>query len=147
MKMPELRAYLLSAERPDEAQRQRLERYLTNKYNREVKLFWQEDKEITDGFRIRIDRIDSQYFDWTAEGKLQQLKDAISSLPLSDQPVIPLLRQAIEGWKPVARAEETGAVIRVADGIAYVDGLEDAAYGEILLFEGGIRGMVQELQE
>ena len=147
MKMPELRAYLLSAERPDEAQRQRLERYLTNKYNREVKLFWQEDKEITDGFRIRIDRIDSQYFDWTAEGKLQQLKEAISSLPLSDQPVIPLLRQAIEGWKPVARAEETGAVIRVADGIAYVDGLEDAAYGEILLFEGGIRGMVQELQE
>ncbi len=147
MKMPELRAYLLSAERPDEAQRQRLERYLTNKYNREVKLFWQEDKEITDGFRIRIDRIDSQYFDWTAEGKLQQLKEAISNLPLSDQPVIPLLRQAIEGWKPVARAEETGAVIRVADGIAYVDGLEDAAYGEILLFEGGIRGMVQELQE
>ncbi len=145
MKMPELRAYLLSAERPDEAQRQRLERYLANKYHREVKLFWQEDKEVTDGFRIRIDRIDSQYFDWTAEGKLQQLKEAISNLPLSDQPVIPLLRQAIEGWKPVARAEETGTVIRVADGIAAVNGLPHVTYGEILLFEGGIRGMVQNI--
>ena len=34
----------------------------------------------------------------------------------------------------------------MADGIAYVDGLENAAYGEILLFESGIRGMVQELR-
>ncbi len=145
MKMPELRAYLLSAERPDEAQRQKLEQYLAGKYHREVKLFWQEDKDVTDGFRIRIDRIDSQYFDWTAEGKLHQLKETLSNLPLSDQPVIPLLRQVIEGWKPSARAEETGTVIRVADGIATVSGLPNATYGEILLFDGGIRGMVQNL--
>ena len=30
---------------------------------------------------------------------------------------------------------------------AYVSGLEHASYGEILLFEGGIRGMVQDLKE
>ena len=35
----------------------------------------------------------------------------------------------------------------MADGIAYVSGLEHASYGEILLFEGGIRGMVQDLKE
>ena len=43
-------------------------------------------------------------------------------------------------------AREVGSVLTVADGIAYVEGLEGATYGEILLFEGVIRGMVQELR-
>ena len=49
-------------------------------------------------------------------------------------------------WVPEISAREVGSVLSVADGIAYVDGLENAAYGEILLFESGIRGMVQELR-
>ena len=60
--------------------------------------------------------------------------------------MIPLIRDTVRDWVPEISAREVGSVLSVADGIAYVDGLENAAYGEILLFEGGIRGMVQELR-
>ena len=52
----------------------------------------------------------------------------------------------MKSWVPEVCAREVGSVLTVADGIAYVEGLEGATYGEILLFEGGIRGMVQELR-
>jgi len=60
--------------------------------------------------------------------------------------VIPLIRDTVKSWVPEICAREVGSVLTVADGIAYVDGLANATYGEILLFEGGIRGMVQELR-
>ena len=60
--------------------------------------------------------------------------------------MIPLIRDAVRSWVPEVCAREVGSVLTVADGIAYVSGLENATYGEILLFEGGIRGMVQELR-
>ncbi|MCC8097479.1 MAG: F0F1 ATP synthase subunit alpha, partial [Eubacterium sp.] len=42
--------------------------------------------------------------------------------------------------------DETGEVLAVGYGIATVGGLENAAYGEILIFTSGIRGMVQDLK-
>ena len=44
-------------------------------------------------------------------------------------------------------AEEVGTVITVGDGIAEVSGLQNATYGETLLFSGGIRGMVQDMRD
>ena len=44
-------------------------------------------------------------------------------------------------------AHETGKVLSVGDGIARVSGLDLAEYGEIVVFESGIKGMVQELGE
>ena len=41
---------------------------------------------------------------------------------------------------------ETGEVIWVGDGIATVYGLDHAEYGEILLFETGLKGMVQDIR-
>ena len=60
--------------------------------------------------------------------------------------VIPLLRTAVEDWQPEAVAQSTGTVLTVEDGIATVSGLPEAFYGEILLFSGGVRGMVQNLE-
>lgn len=38
-------------------------------------------------------------------------------------------------------------MLTVGDGIATISGLEDAEYGEILLFECGIKGMILDLKE
>ena len=65
-------------------------------------------------------------------------------LPAGDD-IIPLMKTAVEDWAPSHSFEEAGTVISVGDGIATVSGLQGAAYGEILIFSGGIRGMVQEL--
>ena len=140
---PRLTARLLSACPPDDAQRARLEEVLAKKYGRPVELSWQEDKTASGGFRIEIG---SEVIDWTAEGRLGQLKERLAALKAGEQSVIPLIRDTVRDWVPEVCAREVGSVLSVADGIAYVDGLEDAAYGEILLFEGGIRGMVQELR-
>ena len=140
---PRLTARLLSACPPDDAQRARLEEVLAKKYGRPVELSWQEDKTASGGFRIEIG---SEVIDWTAEGRLSQLKERLAALKAGGQSVIPLIRDTVRDWVPEVCAREVGSVLSVADGISYVGGLEDAAYGEILLFEGGIRGMVQELR-
>ena len=140
---PRLTAKLFSACPPDSAQKAKLEEVLAKKYGRPVELSWQEDKTASGGFRIEIG---SEVIDWTAEGRLDQLKERLAALKAGGQSVIPLIRDAVRDWVPEVCAREVGSVLSVADGIAYVGGLENAAYGEILLFEGGIRGMVQELR-
>ncbi len=140
---PRLTANLFSVCPPDSAQRAKLEEVLAKKYGRPVELSWQEDKTASGGFRIETG---SEVIDWTAEGRLGQLKERLAALKAGEQSVIPLIRDTVRDWVPEVCAREVGSVLSVADGIAYVDGLEDAAYGEILLFEGGIRGMVQELR-
>ena len=140
---PRLTANLFSVCPPDSAQRAKLEEVLAKKYGRPVELSWQEDKAASGGFRIEIG---SEVIDWTAEGRLGQLKERLAALKAGEQSVLPLIRDTVRDWVPEISAREVGSVLSVADGIAYVDGLEDAAYGEILLFEGGIRGMVQELR-
>ena len=59
---------------------------------------------------------------------------------------MPLMRQAVEDWSLAVVPEEVGRVLTVDSEIATVDGLEHAQYGEILLFTGGIKGMVQDLR-
>ncbi|MBP3631886.1 MAG: F0F1 ATP synthase subunit alpha [Oscillospiraceae bacterium] len=138
-----LTARLFSAAAPDSAQKARLEDVLSKKYGKAVDLIWQEDRTVVGGFRIELG---TEIIDWTAEGRLSQLKEKLVELKPGAGSVIPLIRDAVRSWVPEVCAREVGSVLTVADGIAYVSGLENATYGEILLFEGGIRGMVQELR-
>ena len=137
-----LTAKLLSACPPDSAQKEKLEDVLSKKYGKAVELVWQEDRTAQGGFRIELG---SEVIDWTAEGRLEQLKERLTGLK-SEGSVIPLIRDAVKNWVPEVCAREVGSVLTVADGIAYVEGLEGATYGEILLFDpvrprvGGQRG-------
>ena len=139
-----LQAVLRSACPPSEEQRSRLTAFLEKKYQQSVELSWSEDKSILGGFRIELG---TEVIDWTTGGRLDQLKEKLASISAGGQDVIPLIRDTVKSWVPEVLAYEVGTVLRVADGIAYVSGLEHASYGEILLFEGGIRGMVQDLKE
>ena len=140
---PRLTAVLLSACPPSDAQQRRMEEVLAKKYGCPVDLTWQEDTSVAGGFRIRVG---TEIIDWTAEGRLSQLKDKLASLRPGEGNVISLIRDTVRDWKPEVVSREVGSVVTVADGIAYVEGLASATYGEILLFEGGIRGMIQELR-
>ena len=44
------------------------------------------------------------------------------------------------------RWNEVGAILRVGDGVATVSGIRHAAYGEIVQFESGVKGMVQDIR-
>ncbi len=79
---------------------------------------------------------------------LEQLKEEWKKNAFdSKTDLIPLMRETVRSWEPTLVEEQPGTVLTVGDGIATVSGLEYAAYGEILLFSAGIRGMVQDLRE
>ncbi len=58
-----------------------------------------------------------------------------------------ILRQQIEGFQTGATLDEVGTVLEVGDGIARVYGLSNAQYGELVEFDGGMRGIVLNLEE
>jgi len=138
-------ARLYSAKAPEKADSDRFVAFLRRKYGEGVELEWVEDRTMRNGFRLEVG---THVYDWSEKGLFKQFDAYLNKLRRTEtasQPVIPLLAEALKDWTPAALAEETGEVISVADGIAMVSGLENAAYGEILLFESDIRGMVLEL--
>ena len=136
------KVFLHSAERPDETQEKRLNAFLCKRYGEGAELVWVEDHTLENGFRLESG---DDVYDWSPQGRLEQLAGRLKAVDVSEQNVIPLLRDTLESWTPKALVHTTGKVLTVEDGIATVSGMPDAFYGEILLFKGGIRGMVQNL--
>ena len=139
-----MEARLLSSVRPTKAQEERFLAFLRKKYGPDAALVWQQSDAYPNGFRLEAG---AEVYDWSAEGRLRQFKSALEQLAAAQGDVIPLLKETVLSWTPKAMAQEIGTVLTVGDGIARVDGLAGAAYGEILLFDGGVRGMVQDLSE
>ena len=60
--------------------------------------------------------------------------------------IISVLKSEIEDFDRKSGVQETGTVVRVGDGIATVFGMQHAMYGELVEFETGERGIVQNLE-
>ncbi len=58
-----------------------------------------------------------------------------------------ILKQQLAGYEATASLDEVGTVLTVGDGIARVYGLANAQYGELVEFEGGLEGIVLNLEE
>lgn len=139
-----IHATLYSPVRPDAARMAQLTAFVKDKYGPDAELDWVRDQTIRGGFRLEAGQ---DVYDWSAERRLRQLQaEWLRIARHSEGSVIPLLRETTRNWTPEALAEEIGTVLTVGDGIATVDGLTHAAYGEILIFSRGIRGMVQDLK-
>ena len=138
-------AILRAASAPDDAQRARLTAFLRNRYGVEPELTWVEDPSLGNGFRLESG---DDVFDWSLSARMSQLETRLHTmaLPADDAGLIPLLRDTIQNWTPEPLVQTVGTVLSVEDGVATVSGMRDAFYGEILLFSGGVRGMVQDLR-
>ena len=58
-----------------------------------------------------------------------------------------ILKKQLSGFDATATLDEVGTVLQVGDGIARVFGLANAQYGELVEFEGGLEGIVLNLEE
>ena len=58
-----------------------------------------------------------------------------------------ILKKQLEGFEGESSLNEVGIVLEVGDGIVRVFGLSDAQYGELVSFDGGLEGMVLNLEE
>lgn len=65
---------------------------------------------------------------------------------ISSEEIISIIKSEIENFEAVSKEQETGTVIWVGDGIAIVYGIDHAMYGEIVIFENGVKGMVQDIR-
>ena len=60
--------------------------------------------------------------------------------------IISILKEEIENYDEISQNQEVGTVISVGDGIATVYGIDHAMYGEVVVFENGLKGMVQDIR-
>ena len=144
-KQSRLTATLLCVTPPDEHQEQGIRVFLQKKYGEDVALTIQQDASLKSGFQLHVG---SEVYDWSAKGRMEQFRQQVEQLVAKNtrKDIIPLLRSSIDEFRLLAKSSEVGTVKSIGDGIAVVEGLEHAAYGEILMFDNGIKGMVQDLR-
>ncbi|MFR5875233.1 MAG: ATP synthase F1 subunit delta, partial [Eubacterium sp.] len=106
------------------------------------------DESIIGGFIIQIG---NKQYDRSLKAKLAGIKEAVTqnarkSNNLDANGIISILREDIKDFEFVTAGEEIGTVVSVGDGIATIHGLDHAMYGEIVVFECGIKGMIQDIK-
>ena len=128
--------------------------FLQNEYsNKQIELEWVCDKSILEGFKIELFKSDNKanpeiIYDWTALGRYTQLENKLNNLSYNaDDDIILLISSAIDEFVPKATALEMGTVKSVGDSVATISGLDSAMYGEIVVFESGVKGMVQSINK
>ena len=141
------RALLYAPTEPDEKQKKRLNSFISQNHGDGIELEYIKNKDIENGFKLEVGE---EVYDWTKEGRLHQLEEMLREMKVekvsSGEELISLMKTSVHEWEPQVISEEEGHVESVGDGIVFVDGLKSVMYGEIVIFESGVRGMVQELR-
>ena len=115
----------------------------------DAKLEIVKDKSIIGGFIIQVG---SKQYDRSLKAKIKEIKDTVSEnarkrTEVDASGIISILREDIKEFEFVTSSEEIGTVISVGDGIATIHGLNNVMYGEIVIFESGVKGMVQNIKK
>ena len=115
----------------------------------EIELVCEKEESLGGGFVLSIG---NKEYDWSTEGRIKQLTEKI----LGDnregkhsqtlEGIISILQSEIEDFDLEAKEKEVGTVKSVGDGIVNIDGIDHAMYGEIVIFDNGIKGMVQDIK-
>lgn len=133
---------------PDEEQLEGIRAFLQNKYHAEqVNISMKKDASLGGGFKLQVG---TQEYDWSTKEKLRcldrKLSEAARAATGSSREIISILKEEIEDFDAGIGGREVGFVSFVGDGIANIDGVDHAEYGEILLFDTGLKGMVQDIR-
>lgn len=134
---------------PDDKQLEGIKAFVCKEENAgEAKIDIVKDDSLIGGFIIRVN---SKEFDFSLKTKLENIKAQVMKKAressVDNESVISVLRQDIRDFEHKYDGEEIGTVIRVGDSIATVHGLDHAMYGEIVVFDNGAKGMVQDIKK
>ena len=149
-----LHAVLRCVTEPSEEQRQKFVQFLQKKYELEeadqVDLEIVQDPDVHGGFILDIG---SDEYDWSTRGRERQFENQINDARAkaarekSQEGIMEIMRAAVEQFHLEAEQSEVGHVLTAGDGIVTITGLDHVQYGEILVFENGVKGMVQNIGE
>ncbi len=131
---------------PNDEQLEKIRKFIMEEYSVEnAVLDVIIDPTVVGGFNIFVG--DDNY-DWSTLGRIRQLRKSIQGLTkdFHHDKIISLLKENIENFTLNVGHQQVGVVISVGDGIAFIDGLYDVEFGEIVLFDCGVKGMVQDIR-
>ncbi len=147
MARDKMEATLICVTLPDDEQLAGIKKFIAKEFNcEEVELTIEKDESLKSGFILRAG---NKEFDWSEEGRLAQLRERVNKARANatqKDTIVSLLRSDIADFELEAKEKEIGEVTWVGDGIANVDGIEHAFYGEIVIFDCGVKGMVQDVR-
>lgn len=133
---------------PSDSQLDGIRKFLKQKYpGRPLEFRQKKNQSIGSGFILRAS---NQEYDWSTKGRERLLEKELASMRLAEgdllaqKGIISILKGSLDGVD--IESQEIGVVSRVGDGIAYIDGVDHAMYGEVLVFDGGLKGMVQDIR-
>ena len=139
-----------------ESQQADLRKFIMEKFVKEdVDIEYKHDPDIIGGFILNAGDLeyDKSYrtslrlMKDTLQTKAAEYVDAPSSVKSKNSDIISVLKTEVRDFDVKSGATETGFVTRLGDGIARVYGMNSVMYGELVEFETGIRGIVQNLEE
>ncbi|EGL36226.1 F0F1 ATP synthase subunit alpha [Oribacterium sp. oral taxon 108] len=141
-----LRVRLRYVTKPEEEQLKRIRTFVYNKYHtRNIEMRLEEDASLGGGFILEVG---NDQYDWSTKGRRQQFLDEVMSKRLggSSQDILSILQSSVDDFDLKAEKKEIGFVSSVGDGIVVINGLDHAMYGEVVVFDNGVRGMVQNIE-
>ena len=132
---------------PTKEQLQGIKAFLAEKYNTddfciEIK----KDETLIGGFVISAG---GREYDWSVRGRIGQLSQRFaesSARAENSSDIISILKTEIENWEFDKKDREVGKVIWNGDGIVVIEGLDHVMYGEIVIFDTGVKGLVQDIR-
>jgi F-type H+-transporting ATPase subunit alpha len=138
-----------------EAQQADLRKFLMERFVKDdVDIEYKHDPDIIGGFILNAGDVEydrSYRTSLSAMREMMQTKAAevaeSGKEKLSSGDIISVLKTEVKDFEVKSGATETGFVTRLGDGIATVYGMSGVMYGELVEFETGVRGIVQNLED
>ncbi len=131
---------------PSPEQLEKMRSFFMSEYHaNEIEFVLQKDPSVVGGFNIFVG---DENYDWSTLGRIRQLRKSFQALQKEFDPkkIVSLLKEDISTFELHAGHQQVGFVQTVGDGIALIKGLHEVEYGEIVLFDCGIKGMVQDIR-
>ena len=130
---------------PTDEQLAGIRKFLAKEFGSEdILIKKEEDPSLKSGFVLTVG---SREYDWSEQSRIEQLSQRINEAVQKstvDENILSILRSSIDDFE--VKDKEVGIVNWVGDGIVNVDGIDHAFYGEIVIFDCGVKGMVQDIR-
>ena len=143
-------AVLTYVEAPSDEQLAGIKSFIAKEFrNQNIRLEMVQDASLKSGFVLKVG---SKEYDWSEKARIEQLKSSIAKAVSSgkttagEEGILSILQADIKDFELAVKDKEIGVVNWVGDGIANVDGIDHAFYGEIVVFDSGVKGMVQDVR-
>ena len=140
-----------------ESQQADLKKFIIDKLVKDdVALEYRYDPDIIGGFILNAGDVE---YDKSYRTALRKMKDSFQEKAAQEpekqagaaegksSDIISVLKTEVRDFDVRSGATETGFITKLGDGIASVFGMHGVMYGELVEFENGVRGIVQNLEE